>query len=149
MADLTGPQLTALATEINTDPKAVGYTPGSKTNRQIADLLNTLGIGTTPTKTNAGVVSVQVLLNSLVGSEVLVLTAAASQALLIYFSGGSLDAGNTNVRAGIGGIFGAATVSRANLLAAVDRFQSRAEVLFGNGIALDQRDVSQALNRAV
>lgn|GEM_PF-6768894 len=149
MADLTPAQLTTLATEINTDPRAVGYTPASKTNKQIADLLNTQGAGTTPTKVNAGIVSVQVLLNSLVGTEVLALSAAASQALLIYFSGGSLDTSNANVRAGIAAIFAAGTTSRANLVAAVDRFQSRAEVLFGTGVVLDQRDVSLALNRAV
>lgn len=146
MADLTPAQLTALASEINTDPKAVGY--AAKTNKQIADLLNTRGLVVSDPKINAGIVSVQVLLNALVGTEVLTLTPAQSQALIIYFSGLTLDTSNANVRAGIGAIFGAGTQSRTNLQAAVDRTASRAETLFGAGTLIDQRDVSLALNRA-
>ena len=147
MADLTQAQLTALASEINADSKGVGY--AGKTNKQITDLLNTRGLVATDPKINAGIVTVQVLLNALVGSEVVALSPAASAALLIYFSGGSVDTGNTNVRAGIAAIFGAGTTSRANLVAAVDRPATRAEtVLAVVGIVIDQRDVSLALNRA-
>lgn len=147
MADLTPAQLTALASEINVDPKAVGY--AGKTNVQRAALLNQAGLVGSDPKINAGVVPVQKLLNSVVGSELEALSSTTKQTLAIYFSGGSLDTGNANVRAGLAGIFGAGTTTRANLVAAVDRQATRAETLFGVGIVLDQRDVSLALGTAV
>lgn len=147
MADLTGPQLIALASEINTDPKTIGY--AGKNNIQVAALLNTPGIGTTPGKVNNGVMPVQKLLNAIDGVELDALTTGKKMTLQIYFSSGSIDTGNQNVRDGLAAVFAPGTASRTNLQAIVDRSATRAEVLFGQGFVIDQRDVSAALGRSV
>lgn len=144
MADLTPAQLVALASEINTDPKALAY--AGKNNVQVAAILNT--VGASAEKVRAGIVAVQVLLNAIDGVELDALTTGKKMTLQIYFSGGSVDTNNDNVRAGIGSVFAAGTASRANLLAAVDRSGSRAEVLFGSGAIVQPWEVGRALGRA-
>jgi hypothetical protein len=147
VADLTPAQKTALASEINADPRALGY--AGKTNVQVAALLNTPGLAAADAKLNAGIVKTSVLISAVVGSEFGALTAANQNLCQMYFGVAELDTSNVNVRAGLGGIFGVGTATRANLLAAVDRTPSRAEALFGAGFSIDQRDVSAALNRSV
>lgn len=147
MADLTPAQKTALASEINTDPRALGY--AGKTNVQVAALLNTPGLAVADAKLNAGIVKTSALISGVVGSEFAALSVANQNLCQLYFGVAELDTSNANVRAGLGGIFGVGTATRTNLLAAVDRAPSRAETLFGAGFVIDQRDVSAALNRSV
>lgn len=143
MADLTPAQLVALASEINADPKALAY--AGKNNVAVAAILNT--VGASGEKVNAGIVPAQVLLNAIDGVELDALTTGKKMTLQIYFSSGSVDSGNANVRAGLASVFAAGTASRTNLIAIVDRSGSRGEVLFGIGAIVQPWEVGRALGR--
>jgi len=140
MANLTPAQITALGTEITNDPKVLGY--AGKTVAQRCALIN--AVGGSGEKINQGIVSAQFIMSQIVETEMAALTSTKLQELLVYVSAGMLDSGNTNVRTGLGNIFGVGTTSRTNLLAAVDRSASRAEILFGSGAFVDTYEMGRA-----
>ena len=152
---LTAAQRTSLATEINTDPKSLGYSPGSKNNVQIAAIINT--VGASNEKLAAGVIPSYQVANAFVNSEIDALIAASPtlpSKLLLYLATGQIDTNTTtgaNTRAAFLAMFpnGTAPTTRANLIALVDRLAARAEILFGVGVVVLVEDVSAALNRSV
>jgi len=142
MADLTAAQLTALATEINTDPKALGY--AGKTVAQRTTIINT--VGASSEKIGAGVVQGWQLMDQVIQSEFIQLTVANQNLFLAYLAGGQIDASSANVQANFLAMFpsGTAPTTRANLIAFVNRSASRAEVLFGAGAVVSSWDMGRA-----
>lgn len=143
MADLTSAQLTALATELNTDPKALGY--AGKTNIQDAALLNT--VGASGETINPGTLPTWQVTAAIVGSEWTALTQANKDLLAFYLNQGTVDTTSANVRTAIGGLFSAGATKTA-LLALVNRPATRGEILFGVNTAITPSNVGQALVRA-
>jgi len=149
MADLTAPQLVTLATEINTDPKALTYLPASKNNIQIASIINTVGASVETVR--AGLVTSAQVMGAILLSELAASLTTQPQLFqfLYYISSGFVDFSNTNVRAAMVSLFpvGTAPTTRTNFQNLVDRPASRAEVLFGAGQIISPWDVGRALVR--
>lgn len=139
---------TALATEINTDPKALGYKVSGvpKSDYDISVILNMPGASaetifkayTDTTEIVAGIVR----------GEYDALTAANKAFLTdVILKAPRLKTGDTNIRNGVGNIFGVGTTSRTNLIAAASKSATRGEVLFGEGTSIGDVDVAKALGR--
>jgi hypothetical protein len=150
---LTTTQLAALTNEINTDPRAYGYSSLKATGNDqgLADALNLARDGTNigpVISVNRGSISTQELVEAVVRSEM-----PASQAdrdWLIMVSSGvrvRVDTGST-ARAGLLGIFGVATTTRTNLTNVASKSPaSRAEELFGVNVVVTPTDVAASLGR--
>jgi len=129
----------ALKNEILTDPKALGYI--GKEDYQIADLLNTIGLG--GGVINRGVIPSYEVINATVPTEWALLTAAEKQRYQTITGAGQIDSSNVNVRATFQAMFAAGTQTRANLVALLTRSCSRAEALgFGS---VNHLDIAKAL----
>ncbi len=142
MADLTPDQDAALKAELTVNPLKLTY--GGKNSVDVAALLNTTAASNGRVQ-GAGVVSTQALMNCIVVADWLKLSVQGQQQLAFWFSVGSLDTANPNVREAITGVFGAGDVSQTNLLAAIDTPISRGEALFGPGTVINYWDVDRAL----
>lgn len=140
---LTDAQIAILQTEINTDPQSLGY--AGKTNPEIADLLNTAGLSSETV--DVGIINGQELSMAVEISEYLSLSAPARDAwnTILSAGDGQINVGDSRVVSQIGAIWGPATTTRANLLALKTRVCSRAEALFGSGIAVSMFDVAEAV----
>jgi hypothetical protein len=141
---LTDTQYVELKTEINTDPKGLGY--AGQNDPDVADLLNTIGL-VTPTETvEREVINGQELSAVVVHSEYIVLSAEKREAWTVVLSAGDgqIDVSNAGIRNQIAAIWGAGTTTRANLIALQTRDCSRAEALFGAGISISHIDVGTA-----
>lgn len=134
--------LTALAAELGTDPKTLGY--AGKSDAQIADLLNTPGLSAeTIFKAYTDTADV---VACIVRSEWTALAAGDKQFLTeVILATPKLKTGDANLRAAVAGIFANGTTSRTNLIAAASKSASRAEVLFGEGATVSHQDVATAL----
>lgn len=135
---------TTLATEINTDPKSLGY--AGKSDEQIAILLNTPGAsGETIFKAYT---ATEDIVAGIVRAEYDALTAANKDYLTsVVLRASRLATGNATLRAQIAAIFGAGTTTRTNLTNAASKSASRAEVLFGESATVSNADVARALGR--
>jgi hypothetical protein len=134
--------LATLATEINTDPKTLGYT--GKSDSQIADLLNTPG-ASAETIFKAYTDTPDVVA-CIVRAEWTALAAGDKQFLAeVILAAARVKTGDANLRAAVAGVFANGTTSRANLIAAASKAASRAEALFGEGVTVSHQDVAQAL----
>jgi hypothetical protein len=141
--------LAALTTEINTDPKALGYAALAGNADAIAVRMNTspepiatasqeqIYRRTTPSAD---------LMAGIVLSEFAALVQANRDYCAMLFSAASVNTGDANVRTQVGSIFGAATTSRANLVAAAQKNASRAEALWGDGFRVTAQQVYLALH---
>jgi hypothetical protein len=150
---LTATQLSALATEINTDPRAYGYAAlkAAGNDQGLADALNLARDGTNGgplISVNRGTISTQELVEAVVRSEM-----PASQSdrdWLIMVSSGvrvRVDTGST-ARAGLLAIFAAGTTTRTNLTTVSSKSPaSRAEELFGINIIVTPTDIAASLGR--
>jgi hypothetical protein len=136
-----------LKTEINTDPKNLGYAQHvlSGNDQEIATLLNTLGASNETISREE--ISPSELVNNIVYSEWVSTTTDQKTYLNMVLATGKIDALNTNVRAGLLAMFGTGTTSRANLIDISTRPASRAESLFGRGTIITNRDVAKAIAR--
>lgn len=138
--------LTALRTEIDNDPKTLGYaTLKAQSNgpEAVAAKINEAGASAetlTPTWTDTTEV-----LAVLVGAEILALTQANRDMLAILTSTVRVKTGSSTLRTAMAAIFGGATTSRANLIALTTRAASRGEALWGEGTQVSAQDVSLAL----
>lgn len=134
--------LTALAAELNADPKTLGYT--GKSDAQIADLLNTPG-ASSETIFKAYTDTADIVA-CIVRAEWTALAAADKQFLTeVVLAAPKLKTGDSNLRSAVAGIFAAGTTSRANLTAAASKQATRAEALFGENTTVSHQDVARAL----
>lgn len=149
---LTPAQYTALASELNTDPKALGYAANITTGNDAANatLLNAL--------TGAGAASVflpgvpiQTFIQQCQSAAdwVLLTTAGATfNAIQLLSLLGPLDCTQLNIRTILTSTFsGLSTASKTTMTAVASRTGSRAEVLFGAGTQILASDVAHALGR--
>lgn len=138
--------LTALANEINTDPNGYGYaalkTAGN--DQAIADLLNAPR-GSLPL-IYIGLVSPVLVLRCIVRADFLALSAGDQNLILGIIQAGQIDASDANTRNTFGGAF-AGKQTLNNLLALVQRTQSRGEQLFGLGTVITAINVANSLGR--
>lgn len=138
--------ITALTTEINTDPKSLGYaTLRTQTNapEAVAARLNEVG-ASAETLTRTWVERAEALA-VIVGSEVTALAQANRDLLALVLADPKIKTGSATMRTTLGGVFAAGTTSRTNLTALATRSASRAEIVFGEGVLVTASQVSQAL----
>ena len=132
--------INVLKTEIDTDPKALGY--AGKTDQGVADLLNEIGLS--EEQILRGAVPADEMLSAMVYDDLIHvdLTDRQLQIIAIYTANGELDIANPNVQRIFKQIFPQGKASRDNLLALVYRDASRAEALFGQNVS--KMDVHKA-----
>lgn len=140
------PTAQQIRTEIDTDPKSLGYAAlraQSNGPEAVANRMNEVGASAetlTPTWTDTTEV-----LAVLVGTEIIALTQANRDMLAILTSTARIRTGSATMRAAIAAIFGAATTSRANLVALTTKSASRAAALWGEGTVISATDVGEAM----
>ena len=141
--------LAALMSELTNDPKGLGYSSQSGNADSIAVLMNTspepIASGSQEQIYRNRVASSD-LLAGIVLSEFTALTQANRDYCVMLFSAANVNTGDANLRTQIAGIFGGATTSRANLIAAAQKNASRAEALWGDGFRVTAQQVYLALH---
>jgi hypothetical protein len=137
--------LAALATEIATDPLALGY--ANKNDTLVAALLN-LSPQPTPVSGYKNSIPLQQVVQAIVPADLLALTAIQLQQLLfiLQFSGGTFDASNANTQTLFGTIFTGKTNTITAFSALATKSLSRAEVLWGSGFSISAAQISQSRN---
>jgi hypothetical protein len=141
--------LSALRTEVTTDPKGLGYAAQAGNSDSIAVLMNT-----SPEPIAAGqqeqiyrnYVDTRDLIASLVLSEVAALTQGNRDYLSITFSTAQVKTGDSNLRTQIGTVFASGTTSRTNLTNAAQKNATRAEALWGDGFRVTAQQVYLSLH---
>lgn len=137
----------ALAAELNTDPKALGYKVAGefRSDYDLAGLLNAVGTDTI-FKSYTDIADVIAAINM---TEYGALSTANKTFLNeVILKGQRLKTGDAGLRSTIGSIFAAGTATRTALVATASRAASRAEVLWGEGVQVTDVDVATALGRA-
>lgn len=135
--------LASLASEITTDPQAIGY--AGKTDQAVADLLNrTSGTGTASVFRND--IKPAEIVAAIVAADFAALTAVQLAKLQLMLLPGILDATVANTRTIFLGIFSGMTNTINALTSLASRTGSRAEVLWGTGIAITAQQVGQSRN---
>lgn len=132
----------ALKSELENDPALLGYGPfiAAGNHTGLAALLNAPKVGVV---VGRGVVPAHEVVDAIVPGEYASLVAAERDYLLMVVAGGTVNLGDGQTRAALKVLFGAGTVTRANLIALADRTGSRAEELgFGE---VSEADVVAAL----
>jgi hypothetical protein len=160
----------ALTAEINTDPRGYGYAAAvaAGSDDAVVQLLNAVRDGTNPPANPtaaSGVASgvVTVRRNDISGAEILQAVdvkndgaAGATNLQLQFFAACAgmrqlsfvnPDGTDNMVLSGLKTCFTANSPSRTNLTAISKRSGSRAEELFGTGVAVTDADVAKALGR--
>lgn len=133
---------TALANEINTDPKALGY--AGKSDYEISQIMNTPGASAETLFRSY--TPVEDIIAAIVRSEYDALAAAGKTYLNeVVLKSAKVKTGDATLRTQIAQLFGAGTQTRTNLTAVASRAASRAEVLFGEDINVTDADVARAL----
>jgi hypothetical protein len=140
---------TQLVTEINTDPKSLGYAAlkTAMNYKGLAAVLNSTytGVGTV-FRTD---VRAQEVLSALVWSEISSLATNSWLTLNSLLIPGIIDATKTTIRNLFTGLFPSATfpTTASNLNAiAIKASPSRAEELWGYGTSVGEQDVATAIN---
>lgn len=137
--------ISALKTELLTDPLGVGYGPsvGAGSDGATADLINA--------KTGPGAANVKrepitpdVFFTAIPATEFLALTPLALQQLSVVLSQPTIDLTDQNTRDIVQGIFPTTAVKTA-LGGFKNRVGSRAEKLFGTGTVVSIDNVATAL----
>jgi hypothetical protein len=141
--------LTALRTEIESNPQGLGYAPlmtrGS--DADVADLLNAPRSGAAYIVFRPDV-PVKDVVEAITAADFGSLTAVQCARLQLLFVGGTVDVSRTNTRQALQDLFsGASNATKAALLALVSRSGSRAEKLFGVGTTIHHLQVAAAFGR--
>jgi cytochrome P450 len=139
--------IAALRTELDTDPKGLGYAARraqSNAPEALAARLNERGASAeSVTQTY---LRVEDVVAALVRAEYDALSAAGKDYLGVVLSAPQVKTGDATLRAQLGQLFGAGTTTRTNLLALATRSASRAEVLWGEGFAVTDAQAADALS---
>lgn len=141
-----------LATELTTDPANLGYAAliAAGNDRDLAAALNLVRSGTSADNKSYTVwrndVSPKEVVNCIAPADFTNATQIQITKLNLLFTGNSVDATLSNVRANMANIFSGASAATTNALAAVSRRNgSRAESLWGTGTSVSADDVAKAL----
>jgi len=137
-----------LNTELTTDPAALGYGPLISTENwtELAALLNAPKAGFT---ISVGVLPSYRVVAAIKQSDWDALTASERTYLSFVVQAGQVQCDAGEVRAALAGLFPAGSVTRANLVAMVDRPGSRAEEVFGTGVVITYEDVIRAVRGGI
>lgn len=137
--------IAALKTEIDTDPKTLGYAAlRTQTNgpEAVANKLNELN--TVPADTIfKSYVPLEDMLAEIVFSEYTAWTAAQKTNIDQFFRGVKMKTGSANMRTTLAGVIPVGA-SRTALIAMASRTASRAQVLWGEFAFVTPNDVSAA-----
>jgi len=132
---------TALATEINTDPKSLGY--AGKSDYEISVIMNTAGASAETLFRSY--TPVEDIIAGIVRSEYDALATAGKTYLNeVVLKASRVKTGDATLRSQIAQLFGAGTATRTNLTNIASRAASRAEILFGEDTAITDADVARA-----
>jgi hypothetical protein len=141
--------MAALMSEVNNDPKGLGYAAQAGNAASIADLMNLapepIAAGSQEQVYRTRVASSD-LMAGIVLSEFAALTQANRDYCVMLFSAANVNTGDANLRTQMAGIFGAATTSRTNLTNAAQKNASRSEALWGDGFRVTPQAVYLALH---
>lgn len=137
---------TALATEINTDPQALGYAPFVAAGNDVA-IADALNLVRASIDIDRDTIEAYEVIDATVPAEWTALNAAEKQRYQTITGAGKINVKNANVRSSFLAMFAAGTTTRANLAALQSRDGSRAEQLFGAGTSISITDVARALGR--
>jgi len=138
--------IAALKTEINSDPKALGYAAlraQSNGPQALAVRLNTLGASAETV--TATYLQVEDVVAALVRAEYDALSTAAKDYLNVVLNAPRVKSGDATLRTQLGALFAAGTATRANLLALATRPASRAEALWGEGVSVTDAQAAEAI----
>jgi hypothetical protein len=140
---LTPTDYQTLKTEINTDPKALGY--AGKSDYDVSVLMNTPGASAeTIFKSYTPIEDV---VACLVRAEYDALAAAGKTYLNeVVLKGTKVKTGDATLRAQLAALFGAGTTTRTNLTNIASRQAARSEILFGENANINDGDVAIARN---
>ena len=144
---MPAPTLQQIRTEIDTDPKSLGYAAMlDDTNRDeaIANRLNELGAANPDETLFKAYTPMEDILAAIVLADYTALSATAKTTLEQFTRGPKLKSGDANMRATMAGIFPVST-TRTNLINISSRVCTRAEFLWGEGTFVNNVDVAQAL----
>jgi hypothetical protein len=150
---LTPAQYTALATELNTDPKALGYAANVAAGKDgaNANLLNALnGGGTGAVFLTVTMQALLAALTSTADFDLLMAAGVVYNSVQTLIGLGPINFASTAMQAELTHLAVLATLSAGSKTAwtaAVSRAGSRAEVLFGAGTMITDYDVGHALGR--
>jgi hypothetical protein len=143
--------MAALMSEVNSDPKGLGYASQSGNSDAIAVLMNT-SPEPIATANQEQIYRARIASNDLMAGIVLSEFAALTQANRDYctmlFSTDYVNSGDPNVRTQLAAIFVSGATSRTNLIAAAQKNASRAEALWGDGYRVTAQQVYLALHPA-
>lgn len=136
-----------LQTEINTDPKTLGYAALRAAN-------NYIGLAAKLNATYAGVVAVfrndvksAEILAAMIESEVSSLTQIQWTRVQVLLAPPVIDASQVTIRNQFGGIFAGKTTTLGNLTAVGQKAATtRAEELWGYKVVVTEQDVATAIN---
>lgn len=140
----------ALRTELQSDPSALGYAAAvaSGNDQSLADALNLPRSGAAFSQFRNAIPAADVV-GAVAPADFTALNQLLTTKLQFLFTGGFLDATNSNTRAIFLALFAGATAPTVTALTALaSRQGSRAEKLFGAGVAVTTTDVSRALRGA-
>ena len=134
----------ALKAELSNDPTGLGYKTGGpgtyKDDPTMADIINLPRVGISVFR---GRINTDELVACVDKTEYSALSAGDKQLFQILISCGTIDTSSATLRSMIAGIF-AAGATRTAMIAAASRTGSRAEELFGIGVALTHEDMAKA-----
>jgi len=135
--------LAALKAELLADPLSLGYAPmlAGGQDSTVADAMNAVRQSI---DINRGVIPSYEIVNATTPAEWTALSAAEKQRYQTLTGAGQVDSGNANVRAAFQAMFAAGTATRTALTALLTRKGSRAEQLWGAGVAVDHTSVALA-----
>jgi hypothetical protein len=138
--------LAALKTEINTDPKTLGYaTLLTQTNGPEAVAAKLNEIGASAETLFKAYVPIEDVVACIVRADYDALGAVPKAFLNdVLLVGARLKSGDANLRASVVGVFGVST-TKTNLTNLASRSCTRAEALWGEGASVSPTQVADAL----
>lgn len=132
--------LAGLQSERTNDPAALGY--AGKTDAQVAALINTA----TATSVFRNDIKTAEIVGTIVAADFVSLSAVQIAKLQLMLTNGVFDATVSNTRTIFLGIFTGMTNTITALTALAQRPGTRAEVLWGTGTIVTERQCGQARN---
>lgn len=139
------PTLTQIRTEIDTDPKTLGYsTLWAQTNGSEAVAARMNEAGASAETLFKSYVPMEDVLAEIVLAEYNALSAAQKTTADQFLRGTRIKTSSANMRATVGALFPAGT-TRTALIALASRAASRAEALWGEGIRVSDTEVANAM----
>lgn len=131
----------ALKTEIDNDPKGLGYVSTPEGEPEIVTLMNTVGLSG-DTVNDRGEINTSEITSAIVWAEYNALSETKKENLRTIISAGKVDISHSRIIAFFSNTFSAPSETRDNLFAVAARSVSRAEKLFGQTV--DIYDVHEA-----